>query len=231
MKILAIISSSSRSRNTAKLVLQALDGAAVHGAEVEAIVLPEYRLEFCRGCMTCLRQGRCLLGDDLELIRAKMAEADGIILGSPTHGMAPNALMKNLLDRIGLYSVYTGCLSGKYLAGIASAGAMGAREAAHQLVQIGGSFYGRSYITGVLAAPVGWDAIDDHPEWLRRAYELGARMADDIAKKRTYPFQACFDRLLTALIVRRIITRNILNQKDGVMASVYQYHRERGRFE
>ncbi|WP_457557006.1 NAD(P)H-dependent oxidoreductase [Candidatus Harpocratesius sp.] len=36
------------------------------------------------------------------ILKAKLYAADGIILGTPVHGLSVNAVMKNFLDRIGM---------------------------------------------------------------------------------------------------------------------------------
>lgn len=228
MKVLGIISSSSKEKNTAKLVLKAIEGARKCGAETEIIFLNQHSLKFCTGCMTCLKMGHCILDDDLETLRQKIYDADGIILGSPTHALGPNALMKNFLDRIGLYSVYSGAISNKYVAGIATAGRMGAKTAAKQLTHLGDSFFSRCYISGTLGSSVGWDSIDKFPSELNKAFRLGEKMATDIQNKNTYPFQKLFDRILKACVLKNIMTSNILAQKETTMKAVYQYHLSKG---
>ena len=188
MKIVGIISSPKRKGNTAVLVREALKGAQENGADVEEIFLPDYRLEFCQGCMACMAQGKCALQDGLEDLKQKIAESDGLILGSPTHALAPNAMMKNFLDRIGMFSVYTGAWGGKYVAGIATAGGFGAKNVAKQLTGLVDSVFGRGYVSGSLGALRGWDRIEQKPEYLENAYQLGHKMAEGIHHKRTYPF-------------------------------------------
>ena len=74
--------------------------------------------------MRCMATGRCGLADDAMALRDKLYESDGIILASPSFGVQPDARMKNFLtDRIGMFTVYTSSLGGKYFAGISTAGA------------------------------------------------------------------------------------------------------------
>jgi multimeric flavodoxin WrbA len=53
LKIIGIISSPRYQGNTATLAREALKGAAASGAEVEEIYLPNYKIEYCQGCMKC----------------------------------------------------------------------------------------------------------------------------------------------------------------------------------
>jgi multimeric flavodoxin WrbA len=222
MKILGIISSPKQDGNTAVLVREVLRGAREHGADTEEIFLPEYQLEFCQDCMTCMAQGKCALPDDLESLKQKIAASDGIILGSPTHGLAPNAIMKNFLDRIGMFSLYTGAWAGKYVVGIATAGGIGAKRVARHLTRFTDSVFGRGYVSGTFGVLRGWKRIEQYPEHLQRAYHLGQKLTEDIRQKRTYPFQNLFGRLLGRLVLRRIFLNNIMQHKDAGMKAVYE---------
>ena len=88
MKIVGIFSSPSSKGNTATLVKQLVINLENLGAEVELVDLAKEDLMFCKGCMSCLRTGKCVLSDSLERIRRLMIEADGLILGSPTYAIA-----------------------------------------------------------------------------------------------------------------------------------------------
>lgn len=106
MKIIGIISSPRPNGNTAVLVRQALKGAAESHAEVEEIYLPAFRIDYCKGCFVCMSEGKCPNQDDFQLLRDKLLAADGIIISSPSYGLAPTACMKAFLDRIGMYNAY-----------------------------------------------------------------------------------------------------------------------------
>ncbi len=228
MKVIGIISSFDSRGNTAKLVLKALEGAKDGGAETESIYLNDLQLSYCTGCMSCLKFGKCVLPDELEKLRQKLYEADGIILGSPTHALSPNAIMKNFLDRIGLFSVYSGDLEDKYIAGISTAGRMGAKSTAKMLTSLGGSFFGRCYISGVLGLAIGWDKIDNYPLGFNKAYALGKKVIHDIQSKNTYPLQNIPSRLLQILVLKKFMKKNIISHKDSMMKAVYDYHVSKG---
>lgn len=57
----------------------------------------------CRGCNACKTAGKCVQaapGDPVNEWFPKMLEADGVILGSPTHFAAVSVEMKSLIDRL-----------------------------------------------------------------------------------------------------------------------------------
>jgi len=222
MKVIGIISSPHRDGNTATLVRDALGGARVQGAEIEEIYLPDYDIQYCRGCMSCMARGRCGIADDFEEIREKVYAADGLIIGSPSYGIAPNAIYKNFLDRIGMYSVYTSSMSGKYVAGISTAAAIGAGKVARKLTELADGFFARGYVSGTLGAKAGWEGVRESANIRESAARLGGRVARDIARGRRYPLQGLFKRFLQKIILRRLIKNNILQNRETRMKAVYE---------
>ena len=225
MKIIGIASSPHRNGNSVTLLREALKGAQETGAETEEIYLPDYDIQYCKGCMNCLSSDRCAIPDDLNGLREKLVEADGIILSSPTYGLAPNARMKNFSDRIGMYSVYRSLLSDKYVAGIATAGAVGASKTAKMLTGITDGFHRNGRISGILGVPVGHG---DAAAALPQARKLGRKVAEDILMQKKYPLQRLFENLLNALVLKRLMRKNVLEHKDGAMKGVYEYWLAKG---
>lgn len=227
MKIVGIISSPNYNGNTAVLVKEALLGAAERGAEVDEIFLPFHQLNFCKGCFSCLSEGRCLIPDDLEYLRKKLYYCDGIIIGSPAYGLEPNALMKNFLDRIGLLSVYSSALGDKYVVGIATARAIGARRVAGKLTGITGGFFQNGYVSGVLGVTLGWERVEKYPKHLMKARRLGGLIAEDIKRHRKYPMQRLLKKAI-GLLLRKAIKENIIQHSEDQMRAVYRILCERG---
>ena len=64
----------------------------------------------CNACGKCAELGHCVFSDALyTTVREKLADADGIVVGSPVYYAGPNGSLCALLDR-----VFYSC--GKYLA-------------------------------------------------------------------------------------------------------------------
>jgi multimeric flavodoxin WrbA len=217
MKIIGIASSPHRNGNSVKLLREALRSAKETGAEIEEIYLPDYDIQYCKGCLNCLSGDRCAIPDDLNLLREKLVEADGLILSSPTYALAPNAMMKNFADRIGMYSVYRSLLGDKYVARIATAAVIGARKTAKMLTRIADGFHRNGRVSGILGVYVGHgDAAASLPQ----AHELGRKMAKDIRTQKKYPFQRLSVNLLNALVLKRLMRKNVLENEDGKMGRV-----------
>lgn len=113
MKVLAVNASPRKQGNTAMLLQKALEPIAAEGIETETCQLGGKVVRGCTACYACFKNknGRCVLDDDPvnELI-AKMSEADGMLLGSPTYFADVTPELKALIDRAGLVSLANGVL-------------------------------------------------------------------------------------------------------------------------
>ena len=110
MKVVAFNGSPHRNGNTATLLGAVLRELESQGIDTEMIHL-KGPLSGCRACFQCFerKDGRCTQeGDMINLCIEKMAEADGIIIGSPTYfaDLTPEA--KALIDRAGFVSKANG---------------------------------------------------------------------------------------------------------------------------
>jgi len=229
-KVIGVISGARGESNSAAMVREALKGAEEKGASVKELFLPGYRMNFCQGCLSCMKEGKCYQDDDFNKIREMLYEADAIIWGSPTYAGAPNAMMKNLIDRLGMYEVSTSSLGGKYMAGISAASsAIAAKKVARGLSRIGanGTFM-RSYASGYLGMGFsGGRKASDDKKVLEKARRLGNRVYDDLIKGRTYPFQNIFGRIINNLILKPAFTKYIQKNKDGEAKILYTNLRQR----
>ena len=104
MRILALQASPNVDGLTASLAKEALAGAEAAGAETELLHLCQMRLEACRQCEDgwglCRREGLCIIEDDLERMRDRMAAADGLILSTPVYFGEPAEVVKSAFDRL-----------------------------------------------------------------------------------------------------------------------------------
>lgn len=137
MKVLAIIGSPRVQGNTYKAVerMRACLVGMDADLDFEYLFLKDYSLKMCTGCFVCFSQGedKCPLKDDLEAIKEKMSQADGIILAAPTYAMGVPGLMKNFIDRMA-YNTHRPCFFDKvFLAVTTTGGVMGMKQALEQL--------------------------------------------------------------------------------------------------
>jgi len=94
--------------NTDMILQEALAAAKAEGAEVKLIRISDYRIQPCNGCMACFGTKKCVTNDDGENLYKTIAEADGIILGSPSYFQGVTAQMKIFIDRIGFLALARG---------------------------------------------------------------------------------------------------------------------------
>ncbi|MFP4641582.1 MAG: flavodoxin family protein [Dehalococcoidia bacterium] len=99
MKVLGIMGSPRKKGNTDLLLDEALKGASSMGAEVEKIVPDKLNIEPCREYYGCLRDGNCVIQDDMDEIYPKLLEYNVIIVASPMFFYGVTAQVKALIDR------------------------------------------------------------------------------------------------------------------------------------
>ncbi len=104
MKVVAFNGSARKDGNTAILIRRVFQVLEKEGIETELIQLAGEQIHGCMACRTCrkVKNKRCkIVNDNVNLYIEKMAEADGIILGSPTYFSMMSPEMKALIDRSG----------------------------------------------------------------------------------------------------------------------------------
>ena len=103
VKILAISGSPRKDGNTVTLLAEVLAGAKQDGADVELFSVAGKDIQPCDGCYGCAKTGKCHVKDDMQTLRDKMTEADGIVFGTPIYFYDMTAQAKAVMDRtIGL---------------------------------------------------------------------------------------------------------------------------------
>ncbi|GKU25746.1 flavodoxin family protein [Clostridium folliculivorans] len=104
MKVIALNGSPRKTKNTATVLKEALEGAKTQGAEVELINLYDLNYKGCISCFACKRicgqsYGKCAVKDDLQPVLRKIEEADALILGSPIYLGEVTGEMRSFLER------------------------------------------------------------------------------------------------------------------------------------
>jgi multimeric flavodoxin WrbA len=113
MKVVGINGSPRKKGNTAILINHVMKELEQEGIETEFVQLGGRKIRGCLSCYKCFenKDERCSNDNDvLNEILAKMIEADGMILGSPTYFSSMTSEMKSLIDRCGLVSTANGGL-------------------------------------------------------------------------------------------------------------------------
>jgi multimeric flavodoxin WrbA len=228
MKIVGVISSPHFNGNTATLVREALRNAEAEGATVTEVFLPNYQIEFCKACSKCMADGKCPIPDDFEALKTLIYQADGIIWSSPTYAGAPNAMLKRLIERFGMYERLTSSFGGKYTVGISTCSSMGAKNVAKNLAVLASSgIFQRGYVSGILGVGLRGKEVAQDTNILRKARKLGRKISQDIKKGKKYPLQNWQGRLINYFLLKPIFRGAILKNKETLKA-VYNNLEQRG---
>lgn len=105
MKIYAVNGSPRKRNNTATLLQSALEGAASEHVQTELIHLYDVEYQSCLSCFSCKRlggkhYGHCAINDALTPVLEQLAEADGIIFGSPIYYGNITGKMRSFFERL-----------------------------------------------------------------------------------------------------------------------------------
>jgi multimeric flavodoxin WrbA len=191
MKVIAFNTSARKDGNTAiliKHVFKELEGLNI---ETELIQLAGQTISGCIVCGQCLvtKDNKCALTNDLvnEYV-AKMMQADGIIIGSPTYFADCTAGAKALIERTGMVSRANNNLFkrkvGAAVVAVRRSGAMHAFDSINHFFTIGEMIIvGASYWNMGIGREIGEVANDS--EGLNTMRVLGKNMAWLIKKINT----------------------------------------------
>ena len=131
MKVTAIQASSNLDGLTASLAQAVLKGAEKNSAETETIHLNKLNIKPCiacsRGWGQCREKGDCIIKDDFEDLREKMASSEAVVFATPVYFGDLSESAKIFLDRLRRCEAFSelGTFSDKKVIGIASAGGSG----------------------------------------------------------------------------------------------------------
>ena len=183
MKVIAFNGSARKDGNTAILLNTVLDELKAEGIETELYQLSGKPIQGCIACMKCFenKNKRCAVDKDIlnECI-AKMVEADGILLGSPTYFADVSAGMKALIERCGMVARANGDLYQRKV----GAGVVAVRRAgAYQVFNSLNAFFliGQMIVTGSSYWNIAYGRLPgevrNDDEGMKTMKQLGRNMA------------------------------------------------------
>lgn len=183
MRVVAINGSARTGGNTAVLIETALGRLRESGVECEHIELAGKTIAGCTACGRCrkLMDGQCHGRDDFgnEVIDS-LADADGMILGSPTYFSGITPELKALLDRAFYVARANGDIHarkpGAAVVAVRRAGAMHVFDSINhyfgisQMLTVGSSYWN-------IGIGQGKGDVEGDDEGLRTMRDLGDNMA------------------------------------------------------
>jgi len=100
MKIVVLNGSPRKKGTIAGLLGAVAEGARRKGHDIAWVDVYDLHMKPCVSCMKCRPDGACRLpADDAQEVGRKIREADGIVIGTPTHWGNMSSQLKCLFDR------------------------------------------------------------------------------------------------------------------------------------
>ena len=100
MKVLIINGSPRKDGNTTLALAEMAKVFEEEGVEVEAVQIGSQDIRGCIACGSCAKTGKCVFDDAVNECAAKLAEADGLVIGSPVYYASANGTLVSFLDRL-----------------------------------------------------------------------------------------------------------------------------------
>ena len=105
MKVLMLNGSPNANGNTATALNEMAKIFREEGVEVEIVHVGNKAIRGCIGCRKCFQIGKCVFDDLVNETAPKLAEADGLVLGSPVYYASANATLMAFVTRL-FYSTF-----------------------------------------------------------------------------------------------------------------------------
>ena len=105
MKVLMINGSPNANGNTATALNKMAKTFREEGVEVEIVHVGNQAIRGCIACRKCFQIGKCVFDDLVNETAPKLAEADGLVLGSPVYYASANATLMAFVTRL-FYSTF-----------------------------------------------------------------------------------------------------------------------------
>jgi len=188
LKVLVISCSPRKNGNSELLLKEAFKGASDAKTDVEFLRLQEFKIQPCLECLSCHKDGKCVINDDMQMLYSKLINMDAIIFGSPVFFMSLPAQGKTFIDRCQPFWAMKYLLKEKFIPKekIPRKGAfisVGGTKLSHLFdgtIRIVKSFFKVievEYQEGLLLKGIDQKGeILKHPQVLKLGYELGTRM-------------------------------------------------------
>ncbi len=191
MRVLGIMGSPRVGGNTDLLLDEAMKGARSQGAEMEKIIVDKLQIAPCREYYGCLKDGNCIIRDDMDAVYPKLLEADGLIVASPMFFYGITSQLKALIDRCQAlwarkYVLKQSCPNPNRKGAFIAAGATKGENLFDGSILTIRYFFktiGVQYTEELLVRGVDKNGeIKKHPTALNDAFELGKRLAQKADK-------------------------------------------------
>ncbi len=208
MKIV-IVNGSPRKNGRTALILNKLSQTLqkYEDVDIQFVHVADLSLKYCAGCGVCYKTGKCIYGDDAEKLSSDIANADGIILGSPTYASNVSAQMKTVIDRG--HFVMEQLLHGKYAISVTTYENYGGGDSSKILNRL--LSYSGAKISGKIVFRKGQKCPD------KNIRKLADTLYRDIKSKHKYIFQSIKQYLIFTIGIKPFVLKNMREYAGVVM--------------
>lgn len=214
MKIVIVNGSYRKNGATALLLNEMYQQLRKYGdVDVQMIHVSDLSLQYCVGCGSCYKTGTCIYKDDIERLSHCIAEADGIILGSPTYASNVSGQTKVIIDRG--HFVMEQLLYGKYAISVTTYENYGGRDSAKILNKL--LSYSGAKISGsiILRNRFNANPLEDI-RLKQRMKKVVCSFYRDIVGRRKYIFQSMKHFIVFRIGIQPFVMKKG-SQYDGVI--------------
>ncbi len=101
MKNVLIINSTYRKGGNSEILAEQFrKGAEQSGNVVNTINLRSIKLNFCIGCLSCQKTGKCVFADSINELLPQVQNADVLVFATPVYFYSMSGQLKTFLDRL-----------------------------------------------------------------------------------------------------------------------------------
>lgn len=100
MKVLTINGSPNIHGCTDRALMEIENTLKIQGIEIERVNIGNKNIRGCIGCRFCVEHGKCVFNDIVNETAPKLADANGVIIGSPVYFAGANGQLLSFLDRL-----------------------------------------------------------------------------------------------------------------------------------
>lgn len=186
------------------------------GVTVDRLHLVDKRIDDCRGCFTCCREGRCCIEDDMEQIIEQMRGAHGFVVGASVRNSFFPALFKRFFERITYILGFGGDLRGKHVLAIGAVGLASGRKPLGKLLTFDGF---QACVTGYLFFRTGIPTKLEVADVARKLDQAADRLLQSVVSRRRPPLLSRLQGRINNFVVRKFMLEpNRDNAFDYVIA-------------
>ena len=177
-KVLIISTSLRGGSNSEILAKECEKGAKAAGHDVQFLSLKEKEVKYCIGCLSCQRNGSCVLMDDVADVLELVKNAEVIVFATPIYYYEMSGQMKTLLDRLNPLYASDYAFREIYLIATAAENEDSAFDKAYNGLQGWVDCFEKATLKGIVMG----GGIDDansatkHNDIMKDAYRLGTKL-------------------------------------------------------